>query len=100
MPIILTAAQERLAALEVIKDLLDEWDEEATRRENRAYRNGGAASESAWLESKLDEARAEATRECIEELGAMFPAAKLWHAEGVVPADDDQPQVEGEGRAR
>ncbi|HEY3499641.1 MAG TPA: hypothetical protein VGK73_33350 [Polyangiaceae bacterium] len=65
-----------------VKELLDEWDEEATRLEARAHRarqptEGGALQ---------DEARAMQLRECLTDLSAVFPDAKAWHKEGVVPA--------------
>jgi hypothetical protein len=64
-----------------VKELLDEWDEEATRLEAYAHRNrGGASSDSASIQ-------AERLRDCIRQLSAVFPDAKAWHKEGVVPAE-------------
>lgn len=70
-----------------VKELLDDWDEEATRLDAVAHRYRYEN------EQPFEAAKAEQLRECIAELGAVFPDAKLWHKEGVVPAEAfDEPE--------
>lgn len=73
------------ATLELVKELLDDWEEEAVHIEAGVHRHGDAT----------EAARAQQLRECIAELGIFFPDAHLWHAKGVVPAECfDDPTTE------